>query len=189
MPAKILKQAFDSYFVAPVEAWKDFAAHCRQLELDKEFILKDVDSVASDFYFIISGSIGIFLWNDDQEACLDFALENNFVGDYMSVLTGKPTPLIVKTLESCSLLAIKREDYLKLGNTEIGMILMRAAAESSYIHKQQQQIDLLTKTAGERYKELIENQPELIKRIAQKHLASYLGITPQSLSRIRAGLH
>lgn len=187
--ARILKKAFDPYFPAPIEAWMDFANKCTQISFAKECLLKEAYTSAKYFYFIIEGSIGIFLWKDNQEACLDFAFENNFVGDYMSVLTGKPTPLIVKTLEPVKLLAIKREDYLQLGNTEIGMILMRAAAESSYIHKQQQQIDLLTKTAKERYEELQKTQPQLIQRIAQKYLASYLGITPQSLSRIRAELY
>ena len=58
-------------------------------------------------------------------------------------------------------------------------------AENSFVEKQQQQIDLLTKTAEKRYTELLQKNPEIIQRIAQKHIASYLGITAQSLSRIR----
>jgi len=54
-----------------------------------------------------------------------------------------------------------------------------------FVEKQQQQIDLLTKTAEQRYQELMNKNPEIIQRIAQKHIASYLGITTQSLSRIR----
>ena len=65
------------------------------------------------------------------------------------------------------------------------MILTRAAAEGSYIGKQQQQINLLTKTAEQQYRELLQTNPDIVARVAQKHLASYLGITPQSFSRIR----
>lgn len=64
---------------------------------------------------------------------------------------------------------------------------MRVAAESSLIAKQQQQIDLLTKTAEQRYEEMMQQRPDWVRRLPQKHLASYLGITPQSLSRIRRG--
>ena len=62
---------------------------------------------------------------------------------------------------------------------------MQKSAESSFVEKQQQQIELLTKTAEERYRILQTKFPNIHQRIAQKHIASYLGITPQSLSRIR----
>lgn len=62
---------------------------------------------------------------------------------------------------------------------------MRISAETSFIEKQKQQIELLTKTADERYKILQEHFPNIEQRIAQKHIASYLGITQQSLSRLR----
>lgn len=181
----ILKNAFDPYFPAPIEAWRDFASYCKFEQYRKDFILKEQFTKAKKFYFILEGSVGVFLQVDSSDVCLDFAFENNFVGDYMSILTGESSPLFIQTTENCKLLAINRDDYLALGKTEIGIILMKAAAESSYISKQMQQIDLLTKTAEQRYAELIKYNPEIIQRITQKHIASYLGITPQSLSRIR----
>jgi len=56
---------------------------------------------------------------------------------------------------------------------------------NSIVEKQQKQIDLLTKTAEQRYEELMNENSQVIQRISQKHIASYLGITTQSLSRIR----
>lgn len=185
MSAEILKAAFDSYFPAPLEAWQDFANCCETIDYPKDYVLKEANTAERYFYFLVKGSAGIFLWKENNFVCLDFAFENHFFGDYMSILTGAPTPLVISTLESVQVLRLTRQDYLELGKTPIGHTLMRAAAESTYIQKQQQQIDLLTKTAEERYNELFQNQPWIIKRVAQKHLASYLGITPQSLSRIR----
>jgi CRP-like cAMP-binding protein len=103
----------------------------------------------------------------------------------MSMLSGKATPLQTMLLEDCRLLRLTREDYLKLGETEIGMVLTKTAAENSFMHKQQQQIDLLTKTAQERYDEFLVDFPGIVNRISQKHIASYLGITPQSFSRLK----
>jgi CRP-like cAMP-binding protein len=184
--AHILKQAFDTYFPAPIEAWLDFAACCSKIEIKKGEILKKANSSERFMYFIVSGSAGVFIEKENNEVCLDLGFENHFFADYMSILTGAPSPLQTIVLENSTLLRLTREDYIKLGQTEMGMILMRAAAESSYMGKQQQQIDLLTKTAEERYLELLQVQPTIINRVAQKHLASYLGITPQSFSRIRA---
>ena len=67
----------------------------------------------------------------------------------------------------------------------MGRYIFMVSAEMSYVEKQQQQIDLLLKTAEQRYVDLLEKQPKLIQRTPQKHIASYLGITTQSLSRIR----
>ena len=80
---------------------------------------------------------------------------------------------------------IKSTDFYKLGLTPVGQIIIQISAETSFIDKQQQQIELLTKTAEERYKILLNKFPNIYNRVAQKYIASYLGITPQSLSRIR----
>ena len=70
-------------------------------------------------------------------------------------------------------------------NTEFGSKICRFAAEALFIDKQSKQIDFLTKSAKERYLELQSRCPEIILRTPQKYIASFLGITPQSLSRIR----
>ena len=70
-------------------------------------------------------------------------------------------------------------------DSDFGDKICRFAAEGLFIHKQKQQIDILTKSAKERYLELLNRQPQIIQRTPQKYIASYLGVTPQSLSRIR----
>ncbi|MCD8540629.1 MAG: hypothetical protein LRY55_13345 [Leadbetterella sp.] len=109
-----------------------------------------------------------------------------FFGDYMSFLTQQPTALEVVTFEPTELFRISKANFDRLSyNTDWGDKICRFAAEALFIHKQQQQTDILTKTAEERYSELQAKQPRVIQRTPQKHIASYLGITPQSLSRIR----
>ena len=88
-------------------------------------------------------------------------------------------------LESSEMLRISRKNIHELKQTPMGQLLFLISAEFSFVDKQRQQIDLLVKTAEQRYLELLEKQPKLIQRTAQKHIASYLGITTQSLSRLR----
>jgi CRP-like cAMP-binding protein len=74
---------------------------------------------------------------------------------------------------------------MQLYRTPIGEKIKNVVAESLFIHKQNQQIDLLYLTSEQRYKKLLQENPNVILRTSQIHLASYLGITPESLSRIR----
>ena len=103
----------------------------------------------------------------------------------MSLITFQPSLLETMALEKTTALRISANNIAKLKTSQFGSILFLLGAENSFVEKQQQQIDLLTKTAEQRYNELLNINPQIIQRIAQKHIASYLGITTQSLSRIR----
>ena len=104
----------------------------------------------------------------------------------MSFLTQQPSPLSIVTFEPVELFRISKTNFDNISTeTALGNSICRYAAEALFIHKQKQQIDILTKTATERYVEMLERYPGIIQRTPQKHISSYLGITPQSLSRIR----
>lgn len=180
-----LKAAFDRYFDAPLVVWKAFAERCTEVRFRKNEIIKEAGRTERFGYFILEGSGGVFLWKDDSCVCLDLVLENNFFADYMSLITEAPSPLQTMALEDTVALRISRENIQALKATPIGSLLFLLSAEGSFVEKQQQQIDLLLKTAEQRYSELMARQPELVQRVSQKHIASYLGITTQSLSRIR----
>ncbi len=185
MLAEILKKSFDKYFDAPIEAWQEFAELCEPISFAKDEIIKPQHTIEKYFYFIITGSAGIFLWKENNSVCLDFAFENSACCDYMSLLTKKPTELEVVALEKSDMIRISSANFYILSRKSVGQVIMQMSAESSFVEKQQQQIELLTKTAEERYQILQAKFPHIQQRIAQKHIASYLGITPQSLSRIR----
>jgi CRP/FNR family transcriptional regulator, anaerobic regulatory protein len=184
----ILKRSFDQYFNAPVEAWREFSSLCESVTFEKDEVIKKQGATEKYFYFIIQGSAGIFLWKDKNFVCLDFAFDHSFCCDYMSLLLRQPTPLQLVALEKSEMARITSSQFYELGKTPVGKVIMQVSAESSFVDKQQQQIELLTKSAQERYIILSEKFPHIHQRVAQKHIASYLGITPQSLSRIRRSL-
>jgi CRP-like cAMP-binding protein len=180
-----LKQSFDKYFEAPLEVWKGFTDLCDEVKFKKNETIKSTGQTEKNAYFILEGACGVFLWKENNFVCLDIVLENNFFADHMSLITEQPSPLETLALENTTALKITATNIAKLKQSPFGNILFLLGAENSFVEKQQQQIDLLTKTAEQRYEELMCKNPELIQRIAQKHIASYLGITTQSLSRIR----
>lgn len=185
MLAEKLKRSFDKYFQAPLPAWEAFASYCEIVKFKKNEIIKVAGSVEKFGYFILEGSGGLFIWKENNYVCLDLMYEEDFFADSMSLYTGCSTPIETMALERSEMLRISSENISKLKQTPIGQIIFLIAAESDFVNKQQQQIDLLMKTAQERYFDLLNRNPKLIQRTPQKHIASYLGITTQSLSRIR----
>jgi CRP-like cAMP-binding protein len=184
--AAIIKEAFDPYFKAPLETWKSFADLGEIIATTKDQILKNTGTTERYLSFILKGSGGVLLWNNNNFVCIDLCYDGEFFGDYMSFLTQRPTPLEVVTFEPSELFRISKANFDKLStNKEYGEKICRFAAEALFIHKQQQQIDILTKTAADRYHEIQSKYPKIIQQTPQKYIASYLGITPQSLSRIR----
>ena len=178
--------AFDPYFPLPLEAWEWFVNLGSIIEVEKEEIVKESFATERYFYFVLSGSGGVFVWKENNYVCIDLCYENDFFGDYMSFLTQQPSPLEVRCFEKTTLFRISKDRFNKMSvESEFGDKMCRIAAEALFIHKQQQQIDILTKSARERYLTILEYQGELLQKTPQKHIASYLGITPQSLSRIR----
>ena len=184
----LLKSSFDTFFEAPKEVWEQFAEKCAVVSFKKDEVIKAQNSIERYFYYIIRGSAGIFLWKENNFVCLDFAFDGHFCSDYMSLLTKQPNPLQLVALEDTQMLRMTTSDYDLITQQPVGKILRLVAAEVSFVSKQQQQIELLTKSAKERYEILLQQFPDIQNRIAQNHIASYLGITPQSLSRIRRQL-
>jgi CRP-like cAMP-binding protein len=154
----------------------------------KNDILKRYNERADVFYFILKGSGGILLFSNNNYICIDLCYEGDLLVDYMSFLTNQPTEIEVICFEKCRLFSISREKFFELSQTNYGRIICQTAAENLFIQKQMQQIEILTKTAKQRYSEMLEKQPHILQRTPNKHIASYLGITPESLSRIRKKL-
>lgn len=183
--AEILKTAFDPYFDAPLPIWATFAEHGEVLETKKNEVLKKYGERENFFYFILRGSGGIMLYQNGSYLCIDLCYEGDFLGDYLSFLTSQKTDLEVLCFEPCTLFRIDRANFQKLANTQYGRMICQTASDALFIHKQTQQLELLSKTAHQRYLEMLEKQPTIIQRTPSKYIASYLGVTPESLSRIR----
>ncbi|CAL2076184.1 Crp/Fnr family transcriptional regulator [Tenacibaculum sp. 190524A02b] len=185
MYASILKKAFDPYYNAPITIWEYFSDLCEEITFKKNQKIKEVNTVSKFGYFLLEGACGFFVFKKNYFVCTDLYLENCFFGDNSSLFTGKASPVEIVALENSKLLRISKSNIDELKKMQIGALLFHTGELHSNIEKQQQQIEMMTMTAEEKYMNLLETNPEVLKRIHQKHIASYLGITPQSLSRIR----
>lgn len=189
MIAENLKNTFDQYYPLPASFWESLEEAGEFIEVNAETIIKDYDSTECFLNYIVRGSGGILLWKRNNFICSDLVFENDFLCDYYSFITQQPTPYQVITFEKSLLFRISYSKLTVLTGegSFYGDKFWRYATTALFIEKHQQYIQLSTYTAAEIYEMLLIHQPFIIKRIPQKFIASYLGITPQSLSRIRNG--
>lgn len=133
------------------------------------------------------GILRTFFRRGDREFTTDFVFPGQFAAAYDSFITRQPSFLGIEALTEG---AADRVSYDKLqalyAEDPDSHVVARKAAEQLYIQKALRERSLLADTPEERYRQLLEAQPEYVQLIPLKHLASYLGIAPETLSRIRA---
>jgi CRP-like cAMP-binding protein len=186
MTANELKCTFDKYTKLPLEFWESVFDLGEIITVDKEIPIKRTHQVENHLYYIIEGSGGILLWNRNNFVCTDMVLNNDFLCDFLSFITRKQTPYEVVAFEKSVMLRISFASLSGfLNQSEYGDKFWRFATQALYIDKHLQFIQSVVQTAENIYRLILEHQPEIVQRIPQKYIASYLGITPQSLSRIR----
>lgn len=186
MIAECLKKYFDYIIVLEIQVWENFSALGTIESLAKDTVLKSSNTTEKNFNFIIEGSGGNLIWDKNNFVCTDISLRHQPLCDYVSFMTQKQSFTEVRLFENSKIFRINFQNFQKIfekGN--FGEQVTRLALESAYKEKEDMQINLLTKTAKQRYLEMIERNIE-IEGLQLKYLASYLGITPQSLSRIRS---
>jgi len=184
--AEDVKRIFENYFTADMNIWKGFSEKIKVREFEKSEIIKDYHGVEKYLNIIIKGSAGLFVWDSKRDICINLLYENSFISDYMSFLNQQPSVIKSEALEDLTLWSISHSDLNELyQRSETGLRIGKAISEMLYVRKQQEQINLLTLSPQERYLKLIEGRPEIFQRTPLKIIASYLGLTAESLSRIR----
>lgn len=139
---------------------------------------------------ILNGLVRAYYINENGiEVTKCFAKENEWCGFY-SYISDEPSPFFVETLEPSITAKIKNADIKKLSSTssEIQEKVSELINEA-FLKVDKKAYDFANKEASERYLEFVKENPEIIHRIKQEHIASYLGITPSSLSRIKRELN
>jgi CRP-like cAMP-binding protein len=140
--------------------------------------------------FLVSGICRLYYIDDTgTEWTKSFCVANDVVAAYSALLLGETSPFFIQALTDCSLLVAQYTAYQAI-TSEHGcwQILKRKLAETLFIKKEKRESQLLLDDARTRYRKFLAEYPGLEAQVKQYHIASYLGITPVSLSRIRTQL-
>lgn len=141
-------------------------------------------------YFINRGCLRLYTINDQaRESTRYFAFEGKFGTAFSSLIEGSPSFEFLEAIEHSEMLAIQRRDFYELVETVPAVnAVYRNMLEMAYVTSQRRIYDLLGESALERLKWLLDCQPMILTRLSSKVVASYLGVTPYTLSRLKAEL-
>lgn len=140
-------------------------------------------------YFLEKGALRGYYILDGKEITYWFGFENDFVTSFHSFITRQPAVENIQFLEGSIVWSISKEKLTSLFNQyhEIER-LVRIAYEKYYIRLEERFVGAQFKTAAERYDNLLKQSPHILERVPLGHIASYLGISQETLSRIRSKL-
>ena len=174
---------------SPLSAEAQYALHdCfEQVVLSKNEYLLTEGKICRHLYFLQQGALRGFYTLDGKEITHWFGFEKDFVTSFHSFITQEPAVENIQLLEGSILWAISKETLNGLFNQyhEIER-LVRIAYEKYYIRLEERFVNAQFKTATERYENLLLQTPHIVERVPLGHIASYLGISQETLSRIRS---
>lgn len=156
-------------------------------EIPKQQYWIQEGKMETEIGLVLEGSLRHYYTKDGEEKTTYFYFENHFVGSYISSLTASPSQLTIEALTPCRLLVFSYKQLQTLyEQSKAWERFGRLLAEYLAIGLEERMVSLLTLSPEERYLQLLQgNKHKIIERIPQHYIASYLGITPVSLSRIR----
>ena len=166
--------------------WEVFSSRLKKSNFSKKTTLLKAGQVENHLSFIEKGTVRLYIPKEENDITFGFKFENQFISAYDSFITQSKSLYQLETLTPTILWRLTFSDLEDIyNNTAVGNIIGRKVAENLFMMKSKREQSLLNDTAEERYLKLFSEQPRFIKEIPLKYLASYIGITPQALSRIR----
>ncbi|WP_236517696.1 Crp/Fnr family transcriptional regulator [Sandaracinus amylolyticus] len=187
-----LRRAFSA--IAPIDddAWREIAPHFVPRRLARGERLLRAGEVARVAAFVCRGALReSTVGADGREHAKSFCLEGDLSGslaDLIAGLDGAPSRSAIEALEPTELLCADYPTLRRELRAETWSAVARGIAERLALAKAEREHELLALDAEQRWLALLARRPDLPGRIAQRHLASFLGITPEALSRLRARL-
>jgi CRP-like cAMP-binding protein len=185
-------EKFRQLFAFPEEKWDEYVGYYHRIEVPARTILLREGEISGKAYFIEKGCIRAWLNSKGRDITFQFFVEDQSVSSAESFKKRVPSIFTIETIEPCVLHWISKANMDKIMQEIMQVPKLRDQMTDVMFDRQWHYanhfISFIKYTPRERYMALVKERPELVLRVPQQYIASYLGITPVSLSRIRSKL-
>lgn len=182
-----IEQIIDAIFPLPKESKEILINLCAETKFPKDSIILKAGKIEKNMFFIKKGIVRAFNPQENQDVTFWFGKEGDVVLPMKSYVENGKNYENIQLLEDCILYELKIEDLKKRFETDIHIANWgRKLAEKELMKAEELYISRQFRSASQRYEELFQERPEILKRVQLGYIASYLGITQVSLSRIRS---
>lgn len=180
------KQRLNGLGILSEHTWTSFSERLEYVQYPKSAAITTAGSTEQWIYFILKGAVRVFVISEGREVVTNFRFDNQFTSSLTSFLTQSPSQYFLHTMAETTALRFHYTSLQEMYKNHIDLnVLGRVLMEQLLIDKRQRELDFLTLSADKRYQKLLEEHPEYVQNIPLKYIASFLGVTPESLSRIR----
>lgn len=190
MEVQAIRDFIEKLVPLPEPSWLALRALFREEFMAKDEHFSQLDRIERRIAFVRSGVVrSYYLDASGKEYNKVFLTENTFIGALQSLITRQPNQILMQALTDCQLYSAEYQQIIDLFDEHPKLErFMRKLVEGFYLQKERREIAFVLEDATQRYATFRREHPGLENRIAQYHIAAYLGITPTQLSRIRRQL-
>ncbi|MCL6216900.1 Crp/Fnr family transcriptional regulator [Zunongwangia pacifica] len=172
--------------------WNDYVGYFKRIQVPSKTTLLQEGKISKKVFFIEKGCIRVWFNNNGNDVTFQFFLEGDRVSSTESFKKNIPSIVTIETIEPCTLWVIGKKDMDKMVSEAFEIPEVREKLIDSLfdrnIHYMKHCLSFIKDTPQQRYLNLIQEKPQIVQRIPQHYIASYLGITTVHLSRIKSKL-
>lgn len=181
-----VRQFINRYIELTDEDFKTLASKLHLVNFEKKTKLVDIGEIAPNVYFVLKGISRRYFYRGKQELITHLVKEGGLMGSTISFLTGEPSKYILETIEPVTAFSLSKKDLEELYATDkkwekFGRKIITAFFLQSEYHN----INMIRYSTRERFVNFMKENPDLVLRVPQKYLASYLEIQPETFSRLK----
>ena len=156
------------------------------IQLSRNELLVMPGSTHTHLYYVVKGSLRVYVVEEYEEHTIRFGYRNNLITALDSFLTGAPTDFYIQALKATELRMIPKSAFMTFVKSDPAYAeLWQQLLEAFVFQLMERERDILTTSPYERYQRVLQRSPQLFQEIPPQHIASYLRMTPETLSRIK----